>query len=70
MRLSLTPWDSVPIAATQLREYLVFLDDLERCLTTEQLPDKTGLTQARQAIQQSLNRVAGEHSMPAEVADE
>lgn len=68
--LSLTPWDSVPIAATQLREYLVFLDDLERCLTTEQLPDKAGLARARQAIQQSLSRLGDDCSTPGDILGE
>lgn len=68
--LFLTSWDSVPISATQLREYLVFLGDLERCLTTDQLPDKAGLTQARESIQQSLNRLGEDCSTPGDILSE
>ena len=48
----------------------MFLDDLERCLTIEQLQDKAGLARAREAIQQVLNRLGDECSTPAEVAGE
>lgn len=68
--LPLTYGDSVPIPGTQLREYLVFLDDMKRCLTPEQLPDVQGLAQTREAIQQVLNRLEGEPSAPAEIAGE
>ncbi|MBL7646002.1 MAG: hypothetical protein JNK74_07410 [Candidatus Hydrogenedentes bacterium] len=68
--LFLKSWDSVPIPANQLREYLVFLGDLERCLTTDQLPDKSGLAQAREAIQQSLNRLGEDCSTPGDILSE